>query len=126
MTNEEQIRWSYRGVDISSSMEPNIVYEIHGPKFVFPNLKPSLLLREEGEAEVIAKAPQMLEALLAVRRALSSQEWREWEGKAMTMEIRERGHEITFSDQGELNPPLGYHGEQFMHLVHEAIPERFK
>ena len=103
-------------------MEPNVVYEIHGPKFVFPNLKPSMLLCEEGEAEVIAKSPQMLEALLAVRRVLMSKEWREWEGKAMTMEIREKGAGVSRTDE----PPVGYQGEQFMHLVHEAIPERFK
>ena len=58
-------------------------------------------------------APKMLEALKKVDRAIQSDEWKRWEGLAMTMVIRHYGANIP--------PNSGYQGEQFMPDVREAI-----
>ena len=70
----------------------------------------SLGERQKTNARLIAAAPEMLEALETVVRAIESPEWQAWEGKAFLTEAR-RGYPAG----------SGYQGEQFMESVKSAI-----
>ena len=64
----------------------------------------------EQAHDLRSQRDQLLAACRGVVRALESQEWKDWEGQAMTMQIRNEG----------LNAK-GYTGEQFMPAVRDAI-----
>ena len=64
----------------------------------------------DANARLIAAAPEMLEALEAVHRAINSPEFKAWERAAALTHIRSHGLEAK-----------GYEGEQFIEKVEAAI-----